>query len=154
MLTLFGKTKKKKNQGITLMELILTIALIGILSAITFPMGAKFNQKNQVKNTRDALKGYLNTARSFAQSGKNGSSWGVQITSNEIVLYNGENYANRNTAFDQQFTIPKGNSVTIAEINFSKDSGNTSERAITVINPSEVIQYTITVDASGNIYEL
>lgn len=135
------------------MELLLAVALIGILSAITFPLGATFNQKNQVRNTRDALMGYLNTARAFAQSGREGNDWGVQVTSGEIVLYSGETYATRNLALDQVFTIPNGISVTATNVTFTKNSGDANSANFTILSSAEGTQYSISVDENGNIYE-
>jgi len=144
------KRKKYNSKGLGLMELILVIALISILSATTMPLGVRFMQKGHVKNTRDTLISYLNTSKIFALSGKNDNNWGVNVTQDEITLFNGTNYLNRNISLDQDYDIPQSVTITSSEIIFLKESGDTTGGTIS-INGSEGTSYQITVDTEGNV---
>jgi len=137
-------------RGISVAELLLTVALMSILSAATLPLGIKFIQKNQVKNTRDTLISYLNTSKSFAISGKYDNSWGVNITGTKIALFNGNSFASRNALLDQEYKIPRNVTVTPMEIIFAKESGDTSGNTINIYCP-EGISYKIVVDTQGNV---
>jgi len=136
--------------GISLVEILLTVALMSVLSATTLPLGIKFIQKNQVKNTRDTLISYLNASKSFAISGKHDNSWGVNITETKITLFNGNSFASRNTSLDQEYKIPGNVTVTPMEIIFAKESGDTSGNTINIYC-QEGTSYKIVVDTQGNV---
>ena len=142
--------KKANSEGVSLLELLLSISLIAILSAAAFPLGASFIQRNQLKNTRDVLLSYLNTSRAFSMGGKNGSSWGVYINEDAVTLFSGLNYTSRDGAFDQEFEIPASVNVTPSEVTFDKHSGNSQETEINLYG-AENSSYKILIDAEGNV---
>ncbi len=124
--------KKKQNTGLTLIELLLVVAIMGIVSVATFPLGVNFNRRNQARNTRDTIVSYLNTARSFAMAGRHSNSWGVQITEDEVVLFSGASYESRDEALDQEFSFPAFLTITPSPLTliFEKEVGVTTEQII------------------------
>lgn len=142
----------RESKGISLVELILAVAIIAILSAVTLPMGSRFIQKSHAKTTTETLVSYLNSSRIFSQSAKEGTTWGVYITQDRITLYSGTDYATRNTALDQEYNVPA--SVTLnpvpTEISFTKESGETTGGIITITEAEGNFQ-TLTIDTEGNV---
>jgi len=148
--TIISKRKFTNSTGIGVVELLLTIALTGILSIATLPLGIKFIQKNQLKNTRDTLISYLNTSKSFAMNGKNDNDWGVNVTGTKITLFNGPNFVGRNTPLDQEYEITGDIIITPTEIVFTKESGDTAGGTVDIYCVGGV-SYKITVDTQGNV---
>ncbi len=140
---------KENTKGISLIELALVIALLAILSSASIPLGIGFLRRNNLKNTRDVLVSYLNTAQISSISARNGSEWGLAVTGDKIVLFNGENYSSRNLAFDLEYNIPSDILVTPSEILFDKYSGETTETSITIEN-IDGNSYTVYVSSEGN----
>jgi len=136
--------------GISVLELLLTVALMSIISVATLPLGIKFIQKNQVKNARDTLISYLNTSKSFAMNGKNDNNWGVNVTETKITLFNGPSFVGRNTSLDQEYEIPGNVTVTPAEIVFTKESGNTAGGVVAIYGTEGVFSK-VAVDTQGNV---
>lgn len=146
----FDERKKYDKEGISLVELLLTVAIIGILSGATIPLGIKFNQKSQFRNTRDSLVSYLNTAKSFAISGRYNNNWGVYVTDTQIILFNGSDFSSRDTTLDQDYNIPASVSITSAEIIFSKETGDATEEVVDIYGAEESTTR-ISISAEGNI---
>src|SRR5258708_1449491 len=98
-------SSKKKNKGITYIELVLVIAVFILVAAMSFPLYSNFILQNAASDTTNQLKGELRKAQLFALEGKGNSNWGVNYGANEITLYKGNSYATRSTGFDELFAV-------------------------------------------------
>ncbi len=144
------KRLKKNSQGVSFTELILIVAIIAILSAATVPLGINFLRKGYLKNTRDVLVSYLNSAHILSIGPKNGTGWGVYVTPSDITLFSGTSYATRNSAFDSEYEIPAGVNIDPSEITFTKYTGKTSQTSI-YMEGADGSSHTISVNSNGDI---
>lgn len=114
----------KYKSGISIIEIILVIAIVAIIGAATIPLGAQFLNRNSLKNKTNELVTSLNIAQINAMSGKDDSRWGVTVSGNQIVMFQGDSYSTRNSTFDVTYTIPASVSITSFEVVFSKVTGD------------------------------
>jgi Tfp pilus assembly protein FimT len=147
---MYSDNKVRKSAGITLVEILLTIGIISILSAGTMPLGISFLQRNHLRNTKDVLISYLNTARIFSIGAKNGSVWGVNVSEDEITLFSGTGYATRDPEFDTKYNIPQDVNVTLEEVIFSKYIGETSETSF-LLEGATNESHTVSTNTKGDI---
>ena len=145
------------KSGFTLLELLLTVAIISIIGIMSTGFYSRFFLQNAVSNTADQLTADFRKAQMYSMTGKynlTNTTWGVRYDSNTITLFLGSSYATRNTAFDEKFTVHP--SVTVngfTEIVFAKTTGlptggdpsNTPTIVISGGNTSK----TITLNAQG-----
>lgn len=138
--------------GFTFIELILVVTLILVLGTLGTSLGARFITQNGVSNTTDQIIGDLRKAQMNAMMGKQNSNWGVNYSSNSIVLYKGNSYATRTAGFDETFSV--GPSVNIAcssgscDVNFARVTGfPNSTRTFTITGSGET--KTVIVNGQG-----
>jgi type II secretory pathway pseudopilin PulG len=92
-----GRTVK----GFTLVELLLSVALIFIIAALTFPVGTSFYRSQMLREATDGVLGGLRRAQQFAHTGKDDTAFGVYLTSGSYTIFEGDSYAARNVAEDE-----------------------------------------------------
>lgn len=116
----------RNSNGFSLLEL---IVVIGIVILIFNVSSSGFNSYKMHSNLELAAGGVVEAirlAQASAQSGKGDSKWGVEILSNQVVVFKGDSYATRITSADELLNfssgiVPSG----ISEIVFEKNSGTT-----------------------------
>ena len=129
------------KKGFTLVELMIIIALFGVVAAFSFPFFRSRNVQHILDASSDELHGILRQAQGRAMSGHNASAWGVHWGTGEYTLFSGDEYDTRDT--DHDLIIDYPGSITIS----------TSVNVSGATYPEDVVfdQLTGTTDASGTI---
>ena len=138
-------------KGFTLIELVLSIACIGIVFTMSMPVLQNFITRNDRSVTTQRIASMLRQASNYSRSGKNDSQWGVRISSTSAVLFKGTSYAARDATYDETSTVPGGLALGgLTEVTFTKLYGapnTTGTVTVTSNNHTE----TITLNAKGLI---
>lgn len=114
----------KLRKGFTLIEVILTMAIVSIIALLASPFYGSFIFSQEVSVMRDELQGSFSKAQLYSMAGKNNSRWGVAVNDGKIILFQGNSFASRDQSFDENFAIHS--SVTISgmdEVVFAKATG-------------------------------
>ena len=155
--------KNKLQKGFTLVELIISIALIAIIAGISFSNLGGHQKKLEVDLEAENIVAYLRETRNRAIAGQDNSSWGIHF----VNVSNGDDYYNlfKGLTFSTsaivetrflskkiQFLIPAINEN--VDVVFLKSSGelSSSEKIIilqSIINPE--ITSTIEINKLGQI---
>lgn len=142
---------KKNNRGITIVELLLVIALISILGAATIPVSSAMMVRSYLRDSRDELISSLFTARINSLTNKENSRWGVHTTTNQLVLFKGNDFASRDPDFDQVFTTANSVSFSPNDAVFLRNTGNVDSPPTFTVSSNTGDSYTITINSVGNI---
>lgn len=137
-----------KAAGITIVETIIVVAVIAILGATTYPVGIGFLQRNELRNKTNELVAAHRTAQVNSMSGKENTTWGVNVDASQITMFKGLTYATRDAAFDQTNDIPSQIIITQDEVVFSLITGNPDSTATYVVS-SDTDSNTVTVNEVG-----
>lgn len=131
------------KKGFTLVELVLVIGILALLIVVSLPLAINFYKTRQFDVHENGIVQALRRAQLKAMSVEEDCAFGVRITSDQYVLFRGNSYAMRDSAFDEVFDLPDNLQVSgISEIVFSKLRGipfSTGTITLTIDNQSEAI---------------
>jgi len=131
-------TAKTAQHGFTLTELLLSVAIIFIVAAFSFPLGVSFYKTQILHDTRDSLTSTLRKAYIQAVSGMNDSAYGVKIQTDQFTLFQGTTYDARIESEDELFPISSSVTPTgLTEVVFAQMSGVPSVTGVIVLSISE-----------------
>lgn len=138
------------QHGFSLLEMILSIAIITILSAISLPIYASYQTRTDAAVTTERVAELLRRAQVYARGMNLDSSWGVEIQSSSATLFKGTTFATRTTTYDETLTLsssitPSGSS----EIIFTKLTGTPAATGSVVLTGANNDARTISVNAIG-----
>lgn len=140
------------ERGFSLVELLLSITILGMMAGLTWPVYQSYQQRNDLDVTAQSIADGLRRAQTYARSGNGDSVWGVRILSNSAVLYRGATYASRNTAYDEPTSIPSAFTVGgLSDISFAKFTAAPSATGSITLTAGSNNTRTITINEKGMV---
>lgn len=141
----------RSQTGFTLVEIILTLTILGIILGATAPVAWSFFQRVELSSEVRNNLAYFKLARSYALSNRNKNPHGVLIATTSSVIFEGHSYAARIVSKDITFPRSRivGATSTIYEIIFTPLSATTTPTTITLFNSYG--STTITINSEGKI---
>ena len=141
-----------KHAGFTLIEMLLSIAAIGIIAGISIPVYQSFQVRNDLDIATVETVQTLRRGQVLAQAVDGDTGWGVKIQGGSITLFKGTSYAGRDSNFDEVFDMPGAIVPTgVTEVVFAKFTGlpQAIGTATFISNTNET--RTITINAKGMV---
>jgi prepilin-type N-terminal cleavage/methylation domain-containing protein len=154
----------ERLRGFTLLEVLIVVAVLAILSAISTPIFRGFLKKNELDSVTQGIVYDLKRARANAMSGENGLKWGIRFNSATNSYYyqvfsSPGLFSNASTSIESTIYLPKqiifsepaGSST--KDIIFERISGSVSaSSSVTIFNSADNMTKTVNVNMSGNVY--
>ncbi|MFA5022374.1 MAG: type II secretion system protein [Patescibacteria group bacterium] len=143
-------------KGFTLIELIIVMGMLVIVATLSVPFFQSFQVSSDLYTHANTITKTLQRAQQQAITGQNNDAWGVyfDIAAKKIILFKGNNYASRQTDFDEIISYPQTFSVTTDfgnEIYFSLYSGQTAKTGTVNITSQNNQTRTIKIESNGLI---
>lgn len=146
------------EKGFTLIEILISIAIIGIISSIFVFSFQKEIQEKKMNSIVNSIVAKLQEAKGLSQSGKDGEVYGIKFNSDSYVTFVGSNYdqtSNTNVVFDIDDNFIISNTIPNADdfVTFSKIKGDTGINANVIItNKNDAnMEKIITIRSLGDI---
>lgn len=138
-------------KGFSLIELLIVIGIFTVLFSVSSSVYNNFKSHSNLEVATNSVVEGIRFAQSSAQSGKSDSKWGIEILTNKIVVFKGNTYASRDSAFYEIFNFGGGISASgLGEIVFEKVLGTTTTiGTITLTNGPE--SKNIVINAKGTV---
>jgi prepilin-type N-terminal cleavage/methylation domain-containing protein len=143
-----------KNAGFTLIEIILSLATIGIIAGISIPVYQSFQVRNDLDIATVEIAQSARRAQILSQAVDGDTSWGVKIqsASTSISIFKGVSYSARDLTFDEIFYLPPSITVSgLSEIVFGKFTGLPVVTGTTTLTSNTNETRNITINAKGTI---
>lgn len=141
-------------RGFTFIEVFITISIFIIIFVAALPFYNYFSSFSLLGSIKQEILQNIKLAQNKAQSGENGSDFGVQFETEQYTLYQGSNFADRQVAQDAVFDLPSDiQIIDPPDINFFVKTGVPKINAVvTILNTSNNKSETITINLNGLIY--
>jgi len=140
------------TKGFTLLEMLLSIALITIIAGIGVPIYQSFQTRNDLNVAQEAVAHTLHRAQTLAQASDGDTSWGMYATTSNVVLFKGTSYVARDSGFDEVFEISAGLSVSgTQEYVFAKFTGEPQTTGTTILTSNSNEVRDIVVNSKGMV---
>lgn len=131
--------KNERSRGFTALEILIVIAIIGILTATIMPSFMNFRRNSMLNTDTMNLITLINRARLLSVSSKDDEQYGIHLEPSKAVLFKGVTYSagaptNETHEFStgltlSSFAINGGGS----EVLFDKVTGATTQNATTTL---------------------
>jgi prepilin-type N-terminal cleavage/methylation domain-containing protein len=145
----------RKTVGFTLIEILVVIAIIGIITAITIPQLSGVQQRQVARHHVEMIETFFFDARARTLSSQELSSYGIVLSQDSIGVFQGTSYAVGGDLIDQ-FEFESGFSLSSINLNsgdsfsFARLSGAvTNTGSFTLSSADGTIEYVFTVTPTG-----
>lgn len=137
-------------RGFTLMEVVLTMAVLVILTGLSIPLYQAFQVKNDLAVSEEMIVQALRRAQMLSQGVDGDTTWGVSVASGSVVLFQGTSYASRDASFDETYDMsgsitPSG----VSEVVFAAFTGSPQTTGTMTLTSSNNETQTVTINAKG-----
>ena len=154
----FGHLRGLNERGFSLIELMLVVAIIGILSTLGYPYAARYLESAKLRAAAQELAVVINGARQMAIT--RNTNVCMTLASNKAVYRSGATNPCSGTIFVGSGTAADGsmalqNSVQItastANVTFSSLGAASPAGTYTVTNPTNNLTLSVVVSAAGRV---
>lgn len=146
-----------QSRGFTLPEVLVVVAVIGILASLALSSLTDYLQHQEFKVTTETVKDYFLKARSQSQNGYKENEYGVHVATGIATLYVGPAYVVANPE-NEVYTLAGGVSASTAfsdggsQILFDRLTGIPSATGTVLLTQSATgLTATITINGTGLI---
>lgn len=144
-------TSLSKQSGFTIMEMTLSLAVVGLIAGLSMPLFRSMQVTNDLDVATNAVVSSLRRSQTLSVAMEGDSTWGTKVVSGSVVTFRGTSYATRVTAYDETFAIsteiiPTG----ISEVVFSKLSGDPQQTGTFTLTSGTNVR-TVAVNSKGTI---
>lgn len=138
------------SRGFTVIELLLVVAIFFVIAGFAPAFYSRILSQDAVAETSDRLAGALRNAQGYSLAGKGSLPWGVALSDNSFVLFQGASFATRNTALDRRVVIPSSVSISgLSETVFARVSGIPTAPLTVSFTASGGVSRTLVMTALG-----
>ena len=145
------------KEGFTIIEVMIAIAIIGVLSSLSVAYFNSFLSRNELKNESLKITDMLRRARGQAMAGQEDSAWGVHFETSKYVLFKGSSYS-ASDDFNEEISLPAVLTISTINLNgggseviFSKIRGETSQFGTTTIQNDIGESKNVVINSAGNV---
>lgn len=143
---------KFKKHSFTLIELLLSVALIAIITSFSSPVLFRFLANDYLYDSENILIMSLKRAQILSQGSFMDSDFGVKLQSGTITVFKGASYALRDVSYDEIYDLSTSITISgITELVFSKFFGYPDNFGNIIMTTNTNDSKTISINSKGGI---
>lgn len=147
-----------QNNGFTLIELVITIGLVALIAGLGMLLSFDYYRNNSFFSEQKIITSVLQKARNQAMNNiclgtcTEGKKHGVRFETDKYVIFQGNNFSSRDTAYDEEVKISPTISISgMTEVVFDQLSGNATVTGGNLTVSSNGRSAIIEVNSNGRI---
>ena len=143
----------KMATGFTLIEVLLSVAIIALITGMSLPILASFNDRNDLDLTTQSIVSQLRRAQTYARGVNGDSEWGVHTQNDSVVLFKGGAFTGRDTTYDEATPISPAISIDgLSDLIFTKlNAAPSVTGSITLTDTNTNETRSITINEKGMV---
>ncbi len=141
----------KNSAGFTLVEVLLIMAIFGLIGGLSIPFYQSFQVTSQLDNTTEEIVQTIREAQIKSMSSEDLSDFGIHFGSQEYILFRGSTYAPADV-YNETFEIATTMSVSTGgnnDIIFSSVDGIPNVEASILVSSNNGKNHNITINGLG-----
>lgn len=134
-----------------MLEILISFTILAIIFGLGIFVSWDFYRQYQLDSESEMLVSLLRYSRNFSMTNRNEASHGLYFDSDNFVVFQGTNYATRDTSQDRSFARSAG--ITLlgpSELVFSRLSGAAASSTYTLTTASR--QRVVNANSEGAVY--
>ncbi len=146
------KISKKQLSGFTLPELLLSVALLGMLVALSIPVFYSVQVQDDLSVAVAQTGQSWRRAQTLSIASKDDETWGVYVQTGSITLFQGASYAARDADYDEVFDIADSISASgPTEIVFDQMTGDPDTTGTLTFTGMNAQEFTVSINSKGMV---
>lgn len=142
------KKSRSTRMGFTLIEFAISVGVIAVITTVAVPEAMKYHYRTDLETAVTQTIQAIGVAQSYAQNGKNASSWGFYAP--DGIVFQGEDYASRDSTHDVSFPVPPSITVTgLLETYFTSPYGVPHQGGTIILTSKNGFRRGIKISNSG-----
>lgn len=146
------KIKKKHLSGFTLPEMLLSVAILGMLVMMTVPVFQSVQVQDDLSLAIAQTGQSWRRAQTLSIASQGDSSWGVYVQTGSITVFKGTSYVLRDSDFDEVFDL----SATISfsgpdEVVFAQLTGEPSSAGTLTFTGVNNQEFSVLINEKGMV---
>ena len=140
------------NRGFTIIEVMLSLAIIAVLAGISTPIYQSFQVRNDLDIAAVTIAESMRRAQVLSEAVDGDTTWGVDVRSGSITVYEGTSYAARDTTYDEFFDMPTSIAPSgLGGVVFDKFTGLPQTTGTITLTSNTNETRTITINSKGTV---
>ena len=143
--------KTKQNRGFTLLEMMLVLALLGVVAGLSLPVYQKFQTRNDLDIAANTAAFALRRAQVNARGSLLDDAWSVHFQNSKISIYEGATFSQGATLY-ATYSVPSTIQWSgLADVSYAKFSGYPVSTGSVNLRSITNEQRSVSINAKGTL---